>query len=350
MILRDCWYMADWAEKLVPGEVLGVTILDEPIALYRKKDGSPSALADRCAHRLAPLSIGRVEGDDVRCLYHGLKFGPDGKCTELPGQAVIPSAVCVPSYPVAERHGALWIWMGEAARADLSLIPAIIGPDEPGWAVLAGTMDFRAHATLIGDNLLDLSHAPWVHQATFASGNEKTIHSMKEGEADTRMDKIERGVFLRRWQLDRPTNPFVEIGHTDDYVVNYFLAPGIFILKNRCFTPGVQMRQGGDRQPDEEPILMRSTCQMITPIDARRSKFFYTFGLWSKHADHVAHAFEVATKAFYEDKFFIEEQQAMMDRCPDVKVMNLNMDAPLLRYRGVLRGLIEAEREQINLS
>ena len=95
MFLRNCWYVAGWADDFAEAAVVCRTMLDDPIVLYRKGDGGVAALEDRCCHRLAPLSRGRIEGDDLRCMYHGLKFAPSGRCVEIPGQSVIPPKAAV---------------------------------------------------------------------------------------------------------------------------------------------------------------------------------------------------------------------------------------------------------------
>ena len=77
--LENCWYVASWADELTR-EPLGRTLLDRPIVLYRQVDGTPVALEDRCCHRALPLSLGTIEGDDLRCGYHGLKFDGQGVC------------------------------------------------------------------------------------------------------------------------------------------------------------------------------------------------------------------------------------------------------------------------------
>ncbi|MBL8550238.1 MAG: aromatic ring-hydroxylating dioxygenase subunit alpha [Hyphomonadaceae bacterium] len=342
--LRNCWYMADWSDSLAKGQIAAITLLEEPIALYRKSDGAAAALEDRCAHRLAPLSIGRIEGDDLRCMYHGLKFAPDGQCNEIPGQAHISSKVCVRSYPVVEKHGAVWIWMGRPDSPDASLIPDIVGPDDPDWAVQTSTLDFDANAALIADNLLDLSHAAWVHGASFGGGNKESIDIQKSSEPATEVEQLERGLRLRRWHAGRPSNPYMDTGPTDDLVINEFLAPGVFILRVRCYKPGVQQRRPNEEIPDEEPLLMRSTSQMITPTTEGKAKFFFTFGPWAKAASYARVMFDIGERAFKEDRFFIEAQQAMMRRSPERKPINLSMDAPLVRYQGILKGLLEQDR------
>src|SRR5437868_2159986 len=83
--IRNSWYVAMWAEELVPGKLVSRTILNEPVVFFRKEDGSVAAITDRCAHRFAPLSMGKLmPGDRVQCIYHGLEFGANGACVKNP--------------------------------------------------------------------------------------------------------------------------------------------------------------------------------------------------------------------------------------------------------------------------
>ena len=91
--------------------------------LFRNASGQVGALEDCCCHRAAPLSRGELSGDYLACGYHGLKFDINGQCVEVPGQSMIPRGAKVRSYPVREKWGAVWIWMGEPAKADKSKIP-----------------------------------------------------------------------------------------------------------------------------------------------------------------------------------------------------------------------------------
>src|SRR5262245_13234987 len=77
--LRNAWYGAAWGDDLAEGQLIGRTILQEPVVLYRKSDGHVAALEDRCPHRFAPLHMGKVVGGDrVQCPYHGLEFNSAG--------------------------------------------------------------------------------------------------------------------------------------------------------------------------------------------------------------------------------------------------------------------------------
>ena len=98
MYLRDCWYVAAW-DREVGREPMSRTFLGEAVVLYRRGDGTPVALEDRCCHRNLPLSMGRVRGDDIQCGYHGLTFDPTGTCISMPGQSTIPPGARVRSYP-----------------------------------------------------------------------------------------------------------------------------------------------------------------------------------------------------------------------------------------------------------
>ena len=169
MFLRNCWYMAGWSRDFTVGTLAGVTMLNDPIVIYRQSGGSLAALQDRCCHRFAPLSRGRVEGDDLRCMYHGLKFAPSGKCIEIPGQPKIPPQACVRAYPIVDKYSGAWIWMGDPSLADESLIPDFVGIDDPRWAMHPGRMDYNANYMLINDNLLDLSHLAFLHQKSFGA-------------------------------------------------------------------------------------------------------------------------------------------------------------------------------------
>ena len=109
--LRNTWYVAAWSHELPPGALLARTIAGEALVLWRTASGSIAALEDRCCHRQAPLSCGRVEADGLRCGYHGLKFAPDGRCIEVPGLDRVPPAARVRRYAVVEhRH-----WVMESA-------------------------------------------------------------------------------------------------------------------------------------------------------------------------------------------------------------------------------------------
>src|SRR3712207_4642499 len=87
--VRNAWYVAAWDHE-VTREMRRRILLDEPVLLFRTTEGVPVALEDRCCHRQAPLSMGRLVGDVVHCPYHGLQFDPRGQCVKVPSQDLVP--------------------------------------------------------------------------------------------------------------------------------------------------------------------------------------------------------------------------------------------------------------------
>ena len=348
MFLKNCWYMLGWSGDFNQDDMVTRKIMNDPLVIYRKLDGALVVLEDRCCHRLIALSVGKKEGDDVRCMYHGLKFGPDGQCNEIPGQERISSTVRVTSYPVAEKHSAAWVWMGDPALADKSLIPEIIGADNKDWSTVSSQFEIEGSAEYLCDNLLDLSHAVFVHEKTFGGGDNKALMAMKKGEESTRkIVSSERGVKVSRWHLNRTSSPFTGNIASDDWVVQEFLAPGVFILKVQSYKVGLDDRYAVDdiieHGPPEEPIFARSTCQIVTPITEKTSSFYYNFAPWSKDSSNKQVFFERLEKALYEDKNIVEEQQKTINLSEGREMMMLAMDKPVIRYNNIIKRLLDKE-------
>ncbi len=344
MFVRNCWYVAGWDIDLPQGELIARTIINEPIVLYRTGDGGVVALADRCCHRLAPLSQGRVEGDDLRCLYHGLKFDRSGRCIEIPGQEMIPAAACVKTYPVVERHSWIWVWMGDAARADEALIPPAVGFDSPNWSLRRGHMDYDANYLLINDNLTDFTHLTYVHANSFGAGEEF---------ARTRpqIALLDRGVRISRW-VTTPVRDGIEapphrreLG--DGWQTYDFLAPGVLLM--HTVTCPVGSADRFDRQPPDpsqvNPLAENFTSQAVTPMTDRTSRYYFSWGpRVGEGSEALADAMlAVAHMAFSEDKAMIEAQQKVIDASPGVRMTMTSSDAAPMQMRAVIERLIRAD-------
>ena len=167
MFLRNTWYMAMWGEQLAEGDLAARTMLKEPVVVYRAADGTPVAMADSCPHRFAPMHMGKVvDGDRLRCPYHGLEFDRNGACVRNPnGPGKAPPA-SLRVYPAVERHSIVWVWMGEPEKADVALIPdfSILDPDSDNPAFGRDWIRMKANYRLIIDNLLDLCHVSFLHE------------------------------------------------------------------------------------------------------------------------------------------------------------------------------------------
>src|SRR5882757_3014648 len=117
MFVRNAWYVAA-ALAEIGDKPLARTILNEPIVLFKNGRGEICALEDRCCHRGAPLALGEPTEAGIRCGYHGMEFNREGACTFIPGQTIIPKRARVKSYPVVAKTDYVWIWTGQAEKAD----------------------------------------------------------------------------------------------------------------------------------------------------------------------------------------------------------------------------------------
>ncbi len=206
--LRNAWYCAGWGIDLGAEGLSPITLLNEPVLLYRQQDGTAVAIGDRCPHRFAPLHMGKKVNDTVQCAYHGLRFDASGRCVHNPhGDGAVPKAAAVKAYPLVERHDALWIWMGDAALADATQIPDFSeAATREGWSVVHGHLNVAAHYELLTDNLMDLSHVPYLHPFLTFSGEPpegfRFFHEMRlDGDAVWAMN---------RW-VNRPISPLFQM-------------------------------------------------------------------------------------------------------------------------------------------
>jgi vanillate O-demethylase monooxygenase subunit len=166
--LWHCWHPVARPSE-VTEQPLQVMLLGEPWVLYRA-DGRIRAFADRCPHRLTPLSIGQCAGGIIQCAYHGWRFDADGDCIEIPalgaGAPLPPAARLTAPAGLVEAHGMVFL-SPEDPIAPLGSIPEA---DDPTFeAGELPTLVARASAGLLADNFLDVAHFPYVHAGTFGA-------------------------------------------------------------------------------------------------------------------------------------------------------------------------------------
>lgn len=201
-MLSDVWYMAGWSEEFKPAELVARRIADHALVIHRTHVGTLLALMDRCPHRFAPLSLGDIApSGSIRCRYHGLEFGPTGACTLNPhGTGKIPAAARVPAYPVVERHGIAWVWIG-VRPPDETLIPDYSAIDETHCFVARRSMMVGANYQLESDNIMDLSHIQFLHPGSLGSS------AVQDGETKVEQDGLT--VYSRRFISGERLPPFL---------------------------------------------------------------------------------------------------------------------------------------------
>src|SRR3954462_2702193 len=120
MFPKNSWYVAAAGHEL-GRTLLKRTIADEQLILYRTEAGNPVAMLDICPHRHAPLSLGRLVGDNIECGYHGITFDSSGRCPRIPGESRILERCAATTFPAIERWGFIWSWLGEKKPDDAVL-------------------------------------------------------------------------------------------------------------------------------------------------------------------------------------------------------------------------------------
>jgi vanillate O-demethylase monooxygenase subunit len=344
MYLRNAWYVAAWPSELNTGP-LARTFLDEPVVLFRTEDGAMHALEDRCCHRNLPLSMGKVEGGNLRCGYHGLLFDRAGKVIEVPGQSQVSPGARVRSYPLVEKWKLLWIWMGEPAQADPNQIPDWHYMDDPNWVAAPGNDEkpllMKCNWQLNNDNLLDLSHTAYVHVSSLGAGVPANypIHTTRR----------ERSVKMERFIPDQEPTPLFakylgSTGRVDKWSSSDIDVP-CHCTVDAGFAPLGRFKANDERPEDAFGFRALITA---TPETERTSFMFYAqCRNFLTDKPELTKGFVADFRnLFFEDISVMEAQQRVNDARPHAPKIDINVDGPHLAMRQLIARLIAAEQGQ----
>jgi vanillate monooxygenase len=333
----NAWYAAAWNHEVGKRQLLSRMVCNKRIVFWRMSDGSIAALDDACWHRLLPLSMGRLEGDDVVCHYHGLAFNGKGQCTRMPSQDKLNPSARVRSYPVVERYRFIWVWPGDPALADPALVPDMHWNDDAEWEGDGKTMFAKCDYRLFVDNLMDLTHESFVHATSI--GNKHV--------SETPMTTTHSGrtVTSTRWMLDIDAPPFWRAqlgkpGNVDRWQIIRFEAPCTIVLD-----VGVAPAGTGAPHGDRSKGVNGRVLNTITPESDRSCIYFWCLIRNYKLRDQslTTQLREANAKIFVEDQLVIEAQQRAIDEHPDNALRNLNIDAGSMRARRIIDEMIASE-------
>lgn len=338
--LKNAWYLAAWASE-IGDRPLGRMIAGEPIAIFRQESGALAAIGDRCPHRFAPLHLGKVVGDAIECPYHGLHFGGNGHCVLNPhGKGNIPEAAQVPGYPLVERHRGIWIWLGDSDRADPVLIPDYAVMDStPVSAIVENHLEANANYQLLTDNILDLTHADYLHAGSLGNGSvTQTMPSVREADDAVHADW---------WITGFPAPPALGMhlpepaAPADHWLEVKWTAPGNMALRVGA-TPAGQPREAG---------IDSVSLHIMTPATDTTTHYFFANARNFKIDDPemtVLFRELIANQFLGEDKPMIEAQQKMMGTTDlfSLKPVLLPQDVAAVRVRRKLESLIKKEQEE----
>ena len=340
MFVKNSWYVAAWSHELIDNHLLGRTLLGEKVVLYRGADDKVVALEDRCCHRGAALSLGRLEGTCVRCMYHGLLFDRTGKCVEIPGQETIPPVLKVRTYPVADTGQLVWIWMGDAALADESKIPDFEYLRSADWHGIPDYLHYDSNYLLIADNLADFNHISYVHTNTLGGSERYAVEHEQSP-----LERNDDGFKLTKWHMNSELPPFVKkvekkMKKVDRWNTVVMKVPAFFFLDSGFSPAGNGLREG-----KREGIIEFRNFQAMTPETERTTHFFwiYMHNQKSNIANYSHSLHDSILEGFYEDKIIIETQQKTLEADPSFKLRAIAADAPLSHLRWAIDKRLKEE-------
>lgn len=342
--IRNAWYPAAWSRDLsralTPRRILG-----QRVVLYRKETGEIVALDDACPHRFAPLSAGRLKGDNIECGYHGITFDCSGQCVRIPGQPMIPANARVRSYPIVENMGLAWIWMGDPALAEPSRVFDLPQYHDPNWSAVEGdALEIGCHYLNLADNLCDPAHVSFVHLSTLgnAASEDIPVHSEKHG------DKF----LTWRWIIDAPAIPLFQkfgkfAGNVDRWHYYHYTPPSIAMVDFGSAPTGTGAPDG----KLDKNNLQIFACHFITPVDAESCIDHWLFVKNFETDDATTQAMiEQFRTAFDEDKAILEAIHLNEKESRNTRPLRIAIDASPMRMRRAVEQMIEAEQARVQSS
>lgn len=333
----DQWYVAAWSHEIEPGKMLARDICGEPLLFYRSPEGAPRALFNRCPHRGMKLTsaTSRIEGDSVRCGYHGIRFDSQGKGVEVPSGGVVPAKMTVRAFPIIEKWQWIWVWMGDPAQADERMIPdhAELGLDVPDMFSEPGLhLEVKANYLLPLENLVDATHITYLHHGLIDSGN-VAAHPYTVDAEGTRVSMI------RRFENDKlPPMLCAAMGLKGDRV-NRTLTLTSY-ANHLC-----EIRQ--DFVEVGDPDQQRRRINLIVSITPGHQKLTHHFALISATFKNTHPGrFDDLRNLLMEDVVVLEEIQELYDTLGDTRApeVSVKADEGNTRSRRIIAEMIRRER------
>jgi vanillate O-demethylase monooxygenase subunit len=333
---RNQWYVAAHSDE-VNRQQLARWLLDEPVCLYRKSDGSPVAVVDRCVHRQMPLSKGWVRDDDtLQCGYHGIVYDTDGRAMRIPSQTTVPPGCRVRRFPLFERWSLVWIWMGDPQLADTSMIPDHHWLTDSQWTTVRGLLPMKARAQLLNENLLDLTHLEFLHAGSI--GMERIAETPITAEFDGDVVRVSRPMY----GIECPpffTKTMGLSGPIDRGQVAEFFPPGFHVTH-------VSAKPAGDA--DDSRKYEQKALHGVTPARGNTTHYFWCHTRNYKIDDTeiqelMQHGLQTVFKQDVDASEAIEEIIANYE--PDYPIeLNLKADKAPLQARRLINQMVANEQ------
>ncbi|MEO0412451.1 MAG: aromatic ring-hydroxylating dioxygenase subunit alpha [Pseudomonadota bacterium] len=304
-LLYEHWYVAGLRSEFTR-ELSAKTLLKRSIVFYRREDGTPVALQNRCVHRSFPLAKSRLIGDDIQCGYHGIRYNSDGQIVDIPCQTKCP-ATTLQKYPVVEQGPFLWIWMGDPAAADPANIPQTNCLSSPDWSAIWGRKTLEGNYLLMHENLADLSHLPFLHEQTFGADDswaEVPVEIEREG------DMVHYWRSTTQWEMAAPLYPPTLDLRGRDLQAKL---GATFVSPAMC--RGWSTVVLNDPGKDDQKALETEINHYLTPLDHGNAHYYWSFARNCDIAneDYSKQFAQVVDAAFDEDRVATKDMQELLD-------------------------------------
>jgi vanillate O-demethylase monooxygenase subunit len=326
-MIANAWYLAAWSDE-VGTATLARRIAGEPMVLARDLAGAAFALHDRCPHRRYPLSEGTFDGETLICGYHGFRFDRHGTCVGVPGQTSVPGSANVRTYPLVEHDGGIWVFPGDPARATETSPPR--HPWIVEWPSRHGHAPLKARASLLIDNLLDLSHETFVH----ATG----IGTPEVAETPIEVERDGGTLWVKRRMYGVPCPPNYQLytgltGTIDRFQDIEYTPPCLYVLHSRVAEAG-----------DDGRGFHTKIVYGVTPETEHTTHNFYAICREARppFGDALPPANQKNTVA--EDTRALELLERTLAGDPDAPEVSIGIDRGALIGRRMLADLLRAER------
>lgn len=332
---RNGWYVCAFTHE-IEHALLSRWILNQPVVLYRKEDGTAVAVGGRCPHRHYPLGESKLVGDAIQCGYHGITFNAEGRCTLVPSQESVPNVYRIPTYPLVEQGLWAWIWMGDPDLADPTLIPTPdeIGLTAPGYLSRPFySMEVKGRYQLLNDNLLDLSHLGYLHGTSIGTADNATT-------PETR-DANERRLSSRRYMIDADcpdimtqttgyTGPIDRVSGMDFYLPGFHSGLDETRIAKSAGGDGAMLNEG-------------KVWHAVTP--SKKNTTLYFFAMGSTSEEKLDFMYDYLKPVVAEDVFATEEIEKIITEVDELPPeLMLKSDATAVQGRRLMQAMMDREQ------
>ncbi|TAL99179.1 MAG: aromatic ring-hydroxylating dioxygenase subunit alpha [Paraburkholderia sp.] len=301
----DNWYPLAWSREVKRGKTHGVRFAGDPIVLVRTESGAVFALEDRCAHRQVPLHQGVVDGESIRCCYHGWTYDCTGSCIDVPylGRERLPNGVR--SYPCREVEGLIFVFPGNPALAEQKPLPPLASVADKAYKTRRLGREVKCHYSFMHENLMDMNHQ-FLHRRQMGQMRARSL-GRRRGEGWVEVDYT-----FARMEGKQPVGEALVFGQNRS--TGGQNDKDVMTVRTEYPYQTLQIRTA-------DQTLVMNLWIIYVPLDAEQ-RTNRTFGLLSIKKPGIPGALDLAwpllvwftERIFKEDREIVEAEQAAHDR------------------------------------